>query len=131
MCRFYGVWRSLVARTAGGREVASSNLAAPIFLYDLYYEIQHSLQKWSSQTKSPAKQALFDLPSTLAIVSMAAPSMTPVWLKNADFSLFQPELKEFLLFLYTLHLRNVKNYAEVRATAQTAYILCANTNTFT
>ena len=27
-----GVWRSLVARAAGGREVASSNLAAPIFL---------------------------------------------------------------------------------------------------
>ena len=28
----YGVWRSLVARTAGGREVAGSNPVAPIFL---------------------------------------------------------------------------------------------------
>ena len=27
-----GVWRSLVARTAGGREVAGSNPVAPIFL---------------------------------------------------------------------------------------------------
>ena len=26
----YGVWRSLVARTAGGREVAGSNPVAPI-----------------------------------------------------------------------------------------------------
>ncbi len=29
---FTGVWRSLVARTAGGREVAGSNPVAPIFL---------------------------------------------------------------------------------------------------
>ena len=29
-----GVWRSLVARTAGGREVAGSNPVAPIFLYN-------------------------------------------------------------------------------------------------
>ena len=28
-----GVWRSLVARTAGGREVAGSNPVAPIFSY--------------------------------------------------------------------------------------------------
>ncbi len=28
---FTGVWRSLVARTAGGREVAGSNPVAPIF----------------------------------------------------------------------------------------------------
>ena len=27
-----GAWRSLVARTAGGREVAGSNPVAPIFL---------------------------------------------------------------------------------------------------
>ena len=27
-----GVWRSLVARSAGGREVASSNLVTPIFI---------------------------------------------------------------------------------------------------
>ena len=27
---FDGVWRSLVARSAGGREVASSNLVTPI-----------------------------------------------------------------------------------------------------
>ena len=27
----YGVWRSLVARTAGGREVAGSNPVTPIF----------------------------------------------------------------------------------------------------
>ena len=36
----YGVWRSLVARTAGGREVAGSNPVAPIFSISisiLYY----------------------------------------------------------------------------------------------
>ena len=31
-CMRCGVWRSLVARTAGGREVAGSNPVAPIFL---------------------------------------------------------------------------------------------------
>ena len=31
ICSVYGVWRSLVARTAGGREVAGSNPVAPIF----------------------------------------------------------------------------------------------------
>lgn len=30
----YGVWRSLVARTAGGREVAGSNPVTPILLYN-------------------------------------------------------------------------------------------------
>ena len=30
---FTGVWRSLVARTAGGREVAGSNPVAPIFAF--------------------------------------------------------------------------------------------------
>ena len=30
-CMRCGVWRSLVARTAGGREVAGSNPVAPIF----------------------------------------------------------------------------------------------------
>ena len=30
----YGVWRSLVARTAGGREVAGSNPVAPITVGD-------------------------------------------------------------------------------------------------
>ena len=29
----YGVWRSLVARTAGGREVAGSNPVAPILFF--------------------------------------------------------------------------------------------------
>ena len=29
---YIGAWRSLVARTAGGREVAGSNPVAPIFL---------------------------------------------------------------------------------------------------
>lgn len=29
-----GVWRSLVARTAGGREVAGSNPVAPIYSYN-------------------------------------------------------------------------------------------------
>ena len=30
--QIFGVWRSLVARSAGGREVAGSNPVAPIFL---------------------------------------------------------------------------------------------------
>ena len=33
----YGVWRSLVARTAGGREVAGSNPVAPITVGDSLY----------------------------------------------------------------------------------------------
>ena len=32
----YGVWRSLVARTAGGREVAGSNPVIPIFTGDMW-----------------------------------------------------------------------------------------------
>gem|GEM_PF-4185345 len=36
--RSIGMWRSLVARTAGGREVASSNLVIPT-MYNCYYVI--------------------------------------------------------------------------------------------
>ena len=35
-CMRYGVWRSLVARTAGGREVAGSNPVAPIEHHKYY-----------------------------------------------------------------------------------------------
>ena len=35
-CMRCGVWRSLVARTAGGREVAGSNPVAPIEHYRYY-----------------------------------------------------------------------------------------------
>ena len=38
-----GVWRSLVARTAGGREVAGSNPVAPIFLLKIrVFSIQNA-----------------------------------------------------------------------------------------
>ena len=47
---FIGVWRSLVARTAGGREVAGSNPVAPIWRADacLFYLLRKSraVAKW-------------------------------------------------------------------------------------
>ena len=45
----YGAWRSLVARTAGGREVAGSNPVAPIWRADacLFYLLRNPGQ-WPS-----------------------------------------------------------------------------------
>lgn len=128
-----GIWKSTPVHDETKLTTAFLATVATICSgeYELYYEIQHCLSRWSAKTENPTERALFELPRTLAIVSMAAPTMTPTWLKEADFSLFPSELKQFLLFLYTLHLRNIREYSEVRATARSAYELCANANTFT
>ena len=44
MFRVYGVWRSLVARTAGGREVAGSNPVTPIGAAAEFFKWENLLQ---------------------------------------------------------------------------------------
>ena len=43
----YGVWRSLVARTAGGREVAGSNPVAPIEPERLRQKFTLDKEQWT------------------------------------------------------------------------------------
>ena len=44
MSLVYGVWRSLVARTAGGREVAGSNPVTPIGAAAEFFKWENLLQ---------------------------------------------------------------------------------------
>lgn len=99
--------------------------------YALYYEIERFLKDCAADTESQEERALLSLPGTLAAVGMAAPDMTPAWLKHCDFALFPQELTPFLLYLYMLHLRNVGDLRGLLFTARTAISLCAQTNTFT
>ena len=99
--------------------------------YELYYEIEHFLNGCIASAKSKEEKALLSLPGTLAAVSMSATDMTPEWLKNCDFSLFPNELTLFLLYLYSLYLRNIKENVGLLSTARTAVLLSAQTNTFT
>ena len=99
--------------------------------YALYDEIAAFLKGCMAKTKSDEERALLSLPKTLAAVSMAAPNMTPEWLKNCDFSLFPTELTPFLLYLYALHLRNIREYTGLLYTARAAILLSAQTATFT
>lgn len=99
--------------------------------FTLYNDIQKVLQNQTAKTKDKRIIAMLSLPSALAAVSMSAISMTPQWLKDGDFSLFEREHIPFLLYLYALHLRNTDNKSAVLYTAKTSYELCAQTNSFT
>lgn len=112
---------------------ASLGVAAAIASgdYELYYEIASFLVKSAEQSDDEREKALLLLPTATAAVSTIAPDMTPLWLKRCDFSLFPQELTPFLVYLYTLHLRNVGDSGGMLFTARTASLLCAQTNTFT
>lgn len=99
--------------------------------YALYYEIERFLKGGMAAAKSAEEKALLSLPGTLAAVSMAATNMVPEWLIHCDFSLFPPELIPFLLYLHAMYLRDIGDKASLLSTARTAFLLCAQTNTFT
>lgn len=99
--------------------------------YPLFQDIQTFLKERAAQTRDERELTMLSLPETLAAVSMALPDMTPDWLKRGDFSLFPHALAPFLLNLYTLHLRNIKNRQGVLAAARASVLLCAQTETFT
>ena len=126
-------WRKAGRRDETKLSATSLATAAAISSgdYALYDEIDVFLKRRIAQATSDEEKALLSLPKTLAAVSMAAPAMTPDWLKRCDFSLFPDELSPFLLYLYMLHLRNTGAFSALLYTANTARLLCAQTHTFT
>lgn len=127
------LYRALPAESASKLSAASLATAAAISArdYALFDEIQLFLTGRAAQTENECDKALLSLPGVLAAVSMSAPNLTPDWLKTCDFSLFPKELRPFLLFLYTMHLRNVGAYAAELAAAQTALALTETDGSFT
>lgn len=99
--------------------------------YALYFEVESFLKGGIAAARSDEELALLSLPGALAAVGMAAPGMTPDWLRRGDFSLFPAELRPFLLHLHMLHLRNAGEFTALLYCASTASVLCAQTNTFT
>ena len=99
--------------------------------YPLYREILCAIDKCKAQVTDAQTLALLSLPSALASVSMALPNMTPEWLKIADFSLFSQDLVPFLLYLHSLHLRNIGDCNGALCTAKSSLLLCAQEETFT
>lgn len=127
------VWRETPPEDETKLSAASLAAAASISSgdYTLYEEINGFLQGQAAEAKSPRDKALLSLPGTLAAVSMAAPQMTPDWLKGCDFSLFPHALRPFLLYLYALHLRNTGAYSEMFGIARAALLLTEKPDTFT
>lgn len=127
------LWRNTAVDDPIKLTAASIATVAAISIGDfvLYDEIQKTLQSIMVKTKNKRSLALLSLPQTLAAVSMASVGMTPQWLMDGDFSLFDRELIPFLMYLYALHLRNIGELKGVLYTAKTSYELCVQTNTFT
>ncbi len=127
------VWRQTDRRDETMLSVACLATAAAISSgdYALYFEISGFLKGRIAAAGTQEERALLSLPETLAAVGMAAPGMTPAWLRGCDFSLFPPELAPFLLHLYMLYLRNAGEFSALLYTANAAIALCAQTNTFT
>lgn len=114
--------------TAAGIATAAAISAGT---FDVYYQVQQYVEKQIARTDDEREKRLLSLPGALAAVSMMAVEMTPQWVKDADFSLFPEDLRPFLLFLHTLHLRNTGDKKAELYTAKASLILCAQTNTFT
>ncbi len=127
------LWNNTLSGDPAKLTAATIATAAAISAGDfgLYSDIQRAVQARMATAKHERDKALLILPSALAAVSMAAVNMTPEWLQNGDFSLFPREHLPLLLYLHTLHLRNVGDPKAVLYTAKTSYELCAQTNTFT
>lgn len=113
-----------VASLATGVAISSGD-------YKLYYEIENFINSCINSCTDKKQKALLSLPLVLSVVSMAAPTITPKWLVECDFSMFDAELTPFLLYLYAMHLRNIGDYKGVFYTSQSALQLCANSNSFT
>jgi excisionase family DNA binding protein len=127
------VWRSTPERDPAKLTAAAVATVAAISAgdFDLYDEIQRTVHARMARTRDRRERALLSLPETLAAVSMAAARMTPQWLRDGDFSLFPREQIPLLLYLYTLHLRNINDSSAVLHTAKASYELCVQTHTFT
>ena len=127
------LWRTLP--TADDRALSAASLATAAAIstgdYGLFDEIQFFLQDCMRHTDDPRERALLSLPGTLAAVSMALPSLTSDWLKACDFSLFERELRPFLLFLYAMHLRNIGQHEAALAVGRTTLALTEKGASFT
>lgn len=127
------LWRSTPSDDSTKLTAATIATAAAISAadFDLYETIQRVVKARMAVAEDNREKALLSLPLALAAVSMSAVGMTPEWLKRGDFSLFPREQIPLLLYLHTLHLRNIGEQTAVRYTAKAAYELCAQTHTFT
>ena len=77
-----GVWRSLVARSAGGREVAGSNPVTPIFLFFIHH----------------ISCRFFDLQHTNHIIQKLKEQY--IFLYLTEYHLYHPFVIRFSIFLY-------------------------------
>lgn len=126
-------WRKTPPESGAFLSVATLATAAAISGgdYAAFTEILRLMAQRKAAARSPEEGALQSLPEALAAVSMALPSMTPDWLQEGDFSLFPRSYAPFLVYLYALHLRNIRDRRGVLATAEASVHLCGREDTFT
>ena len=98
--------------------------------YALYQEITRFLDARIQCAPDARTTALLSLPGIIANASMALRTNCPEWLLTCDFSMFDPDLWPFLLYLHTMHLRNVGDRAAQLATAHTTVLLCQRDDSF-
>lgn len=98
--------------------------------YETFDEILQFAGECMKQADNPFDKALLSLPEVLAAVCFVVPDMVPEWLKKEDFSLFPAEIVPFLLYLHSMHLRNIGDFKGVQITTKTQLILSTRKNTF-
>lgn len=127
------VWQSIQRNDCSLPFAASLAIAAAISdgNYESYNEIQNYLDDCIAKTENQMDRSLLSLPQVLTAVSMSSPDMTPDWLKKGDYSQFPNEIAPFLLYLRTLHLRNINDKRGMLCTAEASLLLCEKTDTFT
>ncbi len=108
-------------------------IAAAISLgdYRAYTEIDAYLKKCVEAHRGSGAADFAELALSTAAVSVVAPNMAPVWLKEGDFSTLAPQAKPNALYLRAKYFHCLHNYEAMLAVAQTALTLSVQPHGFT
>ena len=99
--------------------------------YGFFDKVDNYLKNHIANNENIEIAKVAELFLATAPVSMFAPEMAPVWLKNGDLSDIASDQKPFAFYLYGKYLQNTRQYTEMLAVAKTALALCASKTGFT
>jgi DNA-binding CsgD family transcriptional regulator len=103
-----------------------SAIAAAISLgdYSFYLEIENYLKDHLKADISDSVSAFAELVLASAYLGAMAPSMTPAWLKDGDFTRLLPPVKLEAAYQRAKYFQSLRQYESMLAVAQTALSFC-------
>lgn len=91
--------------------------------FELYSRIEAPLKRRDKTVDGHNVSMLADIVLAAVAVSMFAPQMVPVWLKEGDFSRLPEEAIPFAMYLRVKYLQNLADYPQMFAVVHTMFTL--------